>query len=86
MDDKEQEEILYRLDEKVSNIDARMGRVEESLQEEMAEMRAEREDTKTRIKQIDHRSRRNATILNTLTLGVGAVVAKVMNLVPKIAP
>lgn len=86
MDEQEQEEILYRLDEKVSNIDDRMGRVEKSLQEEMADMRAEREDTKKRIKKIDHRSRRNATILNTLTLGVGAVVAKVMNLLPKIPP
>jgi len=60
---EEQREILYRLDERTERIDSRLERIDRRV-----------ESQESRLSKHDDRIQRNTTIINAVTFGIGSFV------------
>ena len=68
MDDRERDEILWRLDERTERMDARVGR--------MADRQAAQDEA---INDLDDRVQRNTTILAGITFGLSSFIVAIMS-------
>ena len=78
MDDKDRDEILWRLDERTERIDDRMERVDIRVTHQEEELSRIQSDFDEAVDDLDRRVTRNSTILTGITFGLSMVVVTIM--------